>query len=174
MGEKNDGLVDVYFEHAVSTPKILEGNEIVVYVEGDHDDLREVSDEPDNEPLQDKIPNQTNIPTVPTDETPFTNNNEPTHNTSPPKSTEPTDPGANNRTPKNIIPLPHPTLILAKLLLQSMLARLIQLSQKLNPIQMPTQIRNPILHHPPRPMPTRRIPPSPSPSPTGILCPSPN
>ncbi|RYQ94178.1 hypothetical protein Ahy_B08g089060 [Arachis hypogaea] len=104
MGEKNDWLVDVYFEHAVSTPEILEGNEIVVYVEGDHDDLREVSDEPDNEPLQDKIPNQTNIPTAPDDETPFTNNNEPTHNTSPPKSTEPTDPSSNNPTPQKYNP----------------------------------------------------------------------
>ncbi|RYQ82842.1 hypothetical protein Ahy_B10g101402 [Arachis hypogaea] len=84
MGKKNDVLVDVYFEHAVSTPKILDENEIVVYVEGDHDDLREVSDEADNEPLQDKIPKKTNIPTAPADETPFTNNNEPTHNTSPP------------------------------------------------------------------------------------------
>ncbi|RYR73897.1 hypothetical protein Ahy_A02g008475 [Arachis hypogaea] len=100
MGEKNDGLVDVYFEHTVSSPKILEGNEIVVYVEGDHDELRVVSDEPDNEPPQDMIPNQTNIPTAPAYETPFTNNNEPTHNTSPPKSIEPTDLGANNPHPK--------------------------------------------------------------------------
>ncbi|RYR04637.1 hypothetical protein Ahy_B06g084413 [Arachis hypogaea] len=104
MGEKNDGLVDVYFEHTVSTPEILEGNEIVVYVKGDYDDLREVSDEPDNEPLQDKIPNQTNIPTARADETLFTNNNEPMHNTSPPKSTEPTDPGANNPTPQKYNP----------------------------------------------------------------------
>ncbi|RYR07974.1 hypothetical protein Ahy_B05g075480 [Arachis hypogaea] len=68
---------------------------------GDHDDLREVSDEAENERLQDKTPNQANIPTVPADETPFTNNNEPMHNTSPPKTTEPTDPGANNPTPQN-------------------------------------------------------------------------
>ncbi|RYR11239.1 hypothetical protein Ahy_B05g079703 [Arachis hypogaea] len=100
MAEKNDGLVDVYFERAVSSSEILERNEIVVYVEGDHDELRVVSDEPDNEPLPDKFPNQTNIPIVPADETPFSNNNEPMHNTSPPKSTEPTDLGANDPTPQ--------------------------------------------------------------------------
>ncbi|RYQ92466.1 hypothetical protein Ahy_B09g098700 [Arachis hypogaea] len=81
MGEKNEGLVDVYFEHVVSTPEILEGNEIVEYVEGDHDDLRE---------------------------TPFTKNTEPMHNTSPPKTTEPTDPGANNPTPQNNNPTTTP------------------------------------------------------------------
>ncbi|RYQ91495.1 hypothetical protein Ahy_B09g097387 [Arachis hypogaea] len=105
---KNEGLVDVYFEHAFSTPEILEGNEIVEYVEGDHDDLREVSDEADNEPLQDETPNQANKPTTPADETPFTKNTEPMHNTSPPKTTEPTDPGANNPTTQNSNPTTTP------------------------------------------------------------------
>ncbi|RYQ94162.1 hypothetical protein Ahy_B08g089043 [Arachis hypogaea] len=105
MGEKNEGLVDVYFEHAVTTPEILEGKEIVEYVEGDHDDLREVSDEADNEPLQDETPNQANKPTTPADETPFTKNTEPMHNTSPPKTTEPTNPGANNPTTQNSNPM---------------------------------------------------------------------
>ncbi|RYR27028.1 hypothetical protein Ahy_B02g061355 [Arachis hypogaea] len=111
MGEKNEGLVDVYFEHAVSTPEILEGNEIVEYVEGDHDDLREVSDEADPEPLQDETPNQANKPTTPADETPFNKNTEPVHNTSPPKTTEPTDPGANNPTTQSSNPNTTPNSI---------------------------------------------------------------
>ncbi|RYQ86017.1 hypothetical protein Ahy_B10g105672 [Arachis hypogaea] len=111
MGKKNEGLVDVYFEHAVSTPEILEGNEIVEYVEGDHDELREVSDEADPEPLQDETPNQANKPTTPADETPFNKNTEPVHNTSPPKTTEPTDPGANNPTNQSTNPTTTPNSI---------------------------------------------------------------
>ncbi|RYR73976.1 hypothetical protein Ahy_A02g008560 [Arachis hypogaea] len=95
MAENNDGLIDVYFEHVVSSPEILDGNEIFVYVDDDdHNELR-------------VIPNHAYKPIASADETPFSNNYEPTNpgankptafadNTSPPNNTEPRNLGTDN------------------------------------------------------------------------------
>nr|XP_025658037.1 uncharacterized protein LOC112754573 [Arachis hypogaea] len=97
MAQENDGLVDIYFEHAVSSPELLEGKEIVLYVDDEHDELRVVGESkvkmenktnlealkkdnpakpnekdvtmPGNEPLASKIPKQANYP--------LSHNNEP-------------------------------------------------------------------------------------------------
>ncbi|RYR65177.1 hypothetical protein Ahy_A03g011155 [Arachis hypogaea] len=116
MAEKNDGLVDVYFEHAVSSLEILEGKEIIIYVDDDHDELRMVGDELGNEPLSNKILNQANKPTASADKTPLSNNyeltnlsaNKPTafvDNTSPPDNTKPANPGTNNPISHNNEPI---------------------------------------------------------------------
>ncbi|RYR58063.1 hypothetical protein Ahy_A05g023744 [Arachis hypogaea] len=117
MAQENDGLIDIYFEHAVSSPELIEGKEIVLYVEDEHDEPKKDSpakpNEKDvtmsgNEPLASKIHEEATCPLSDNNEPRTTSNSNPNKgnksialadNTSPPNNIEPTNHGSNNPTP---------------------------------------------------------------------------